>query len=135
VNIREGPLRSLWKSGSTVPKLSPADSTSTSAILAKLKLKNPENNFTEKESSTFKISFDVYLPSIRLRKSIPKLPNYRVVVCRSDSKVPSTGDVRLTLGTLKDGVPLLFSIVSLSNISFFCFSQVSLPTQPAVDES
>ena len=124
-NVMDGPLAPLWKLGTTVPKLSPAESTSTSAILAKLALKNPENIFSKNIDSSFKISFDLYLPSIHLRKSIPKLPNYRIVVCRPDSKVPTSEDIRSTLGSLKDGVPLLFAICSLSNTSFFCFSASS----------
>ena len=134
-DVRRGPLASLWKSGSTVPQLCPAESTSTADILAKLALKRG-NNFDffipGSEPSSFKISFDVYLPSVRLRKSIPKLPNYRLVICRPDSKVPTSQDVRSILGPIKDGVPLLFAICSLANISFFCFSEVDLPVHISI---
>ena len=136
VNEEHAPDPQICQSDITVPRLMPSESSSTSAILKKIALQNPQINLTksnnveeENISTKFKISFDVYLPSVRLRKSIPRLPNYRVVVCSSDSKVPNSADVRATLGSLKDGVPLLFAVCSLSNTSFFCFSEVNLPTQ------
>lgn len=128
-SLLDGPLAPLWRLGNTVPKLSPKDATTVSNILSKLALKNKSNQIvTSANSHSYKISFDLYLPNVRLRKSIPKLPNYRIVVCKPDSKVPTADDLQQTLGTLKDGVPLLFAICSLSNTSFFCFSEVNLPS-------
>ena len=137
--VPDPPFTPIFKPDVTVPRLMPSESSSTSAILKKIALKNPQskvrksNNVEEESNSTkSKISFDVYLPTVRLRKSIPRLPNYRVVVCNSDSKVPKSSDVRATLGSLKDGVPLLFAVCSLSNTSFFCFSEVNLPTDVTI---
>jgi len=131
--VKNGALAVLWKSGQTTPRLSPSDATSSSAILSKLAF-GSEQTFPKSEGCKFKISYDVYLPSVQLRKSVPKLPNYRVVVLRSDSPIPTSSDIRATLGVLKDGVPIIFAVVAISTVSFFNFAQVCLPTNVSVDD-
>ena len=113
--------------------LSPSQATSTSAILSKLSLPTT-CQLPELESTKLKISFDVYLPTTKLKKSVPKIPNYRVVVVRSDSNIPTSADIRATLGSLSDAVPILFAVVSTTNVSFFDFAEVSLPCNPTIED-
>ena len=133
-SVKTGALASLWMVGKTVPMLSPSEATTTSAILSRLSLPIGQPKPAPK-SSKLKISFDVYLPTSKLKKSVPKIPSYRVVVDRSDSDVPTSADVRATLGSLTDAVPVLFAVVSTTHVSFFDFAEVCLPTNSTIEDN
>ena len=113
--------------------LSPSEATSTSAILSRLTLPVGQQP-PPTESVKLKISFDVYLPTAKLKKSVPKIPNYRVVVVRSDSDVPTSADIRATLGSLADAVPILFAVASPTHVSFFDFAEVCLPSNSTIED-
>ena len=77
----------------------------------------------------FKISYDIYGPGVHFKKSNPSLPNFRIVIVDAKDKIPNKNDMRSTLGSIRDGVPLLFAIVSDSNIAFYNLFPIDLPLQ------
>ena len=128
-DLLNGPLGSLWKGGGTVPLVKPADGISTENILMKLSQATEQDCEVEPvKSNDFKITYDIYLPGVRFKKSKARVPNYRVVVVKSQ-KLPTEADLVALNKNLKDGVPILFAICNNdNNISFYCFSPVNLPT-------
>ena len=123
--LLEGPLHTLW-TGSSVPLIRPSQASSTKSILSKLNLKPFE---PQEAGRKMKISFDIYGPNVHFRKSSPRLPNFRLVVVTSEESLPTKADLKATLGTIKDKVPLLFAIVSQSDVSMFNLFPVDLPTE------
>ena len=65
---------------------------------------------------------------MHFKKSAPRLPNFRLTVVKSDENVPTEDDLKATMMDIKDRVPLIFAIVSQSDIAFFNLYPVSLPT-------
>jgi len=126
--LLEGPLKSLWN-GHNTPMLRPYQAKSTKAIFSKLTLRHISNDAEGCESKVFKISYDVYGPNVHLKKSAPRLPNFRLVICQSDETLPSEDDLKATMGDIKDKVPLMFAIVSQSDIAFFSLYPTNLPTE------
>ena len=112
----------------TTPLLRPSDALTTRAVLHKLRLKtNGSQASFDDCPQKFHISYDVYNPNVHFRKSAPRLPNYRVVIANSEDKVPKLSDLQSTLGTISDKVPLLFAIVSESDIAFYTPYLIDLP--------
>ena len=137
--LKEGPLRSLWLS-KTCPMIKPSDGSSTLNILTKLQFSNTTIHQDKVKDTTstksihfqgqkFKISYDIYAPGVHFKKSNPCLPNFRIVIMDSNDKVPTKTDMQTTLGSISDGVPLLFSIVSHGDIAFYSLYPVDLPLQ------
>ena len=133
--LKEGPLRSLWLS-KTCPMIKPSDGSSTLNILTKLqfssvqdKVKNTKSIHHSHHGQKFKISYDIYAPGVHFKKSNPCLPNFRIVIMDSNDKVPTKADMQTTLGSITDGVPLLFAIVSHGDIAFYSLYPVDLPLQ------
>ena len=139
--LKEGPLRSLWLS-KTCPMIKPSDGSSTLNILTKLQFSSSvqdnkkivKNNtksihHSQAGQKLFKISYDIYAPGVHFKKSNPCLPNFRIVIMDSNDKVPTKADMQSTLGSITDGVPLLFSIVSHGDIAFYSLYPVDLPLQ------
>jgi len=143
--LSKGPLGRLWN-GRVLPLVKPSDAKTTTSLMSKLRefddppssdneLTNKPSSDTEatnnKPSDEFGISYDVYLPKSKFKKSVKLPPDYRVVVCSgSDSNgvFPSFRDVARVTGCCRDKVPVLFAISVLGSISFYCFSAVDLPT-------
>ena len=129
--LLDGPLGVLWSVGVSTPAMKPSQAKSTAAILSAISLQAPtlnETSINSKGSGTqFKISFDVYGPNVHFKKTSPGLPNFRIVVTTSDNDVPDEDDLGATMASLTDKVPLVFGIVSQSDIAFFSLSPVSLP--------
>ena len=125
--LLEGPLKTLW-TGSCKPLLRPSDALTTRGVLNKLKLKSKGTVIADKcQAQKFQISYDVYNPSVHFRKSAPRLPNYRIIISNSEEKVPNLFDLQSTIGTISDTVPLLFAIVSQSDIAFYSPFPIDLP--------
>jgi tRNA-splicing endonuclease subunit Sen54 len=134
--LTNGPLGTLWK-GRTVPLLKPSEAISTAAIYSKISVKKIAENpslipiIKVEDKNKLKIAFDLYGPNVQFKKSAPRLPNFRIVVVKADESVPTKSDLKATLGhgKIKDKVPLLFAIVSHSDIAFYSMYPVDLPTQ------
>ena len=130
--LLDGPLGVLWSVGVSTPAMKPSQAKSTAAILSAISLQAPTLNETSihsKGSGTqFKISFDVYAPNVHFKKSAPRLPNFRVVITKYDTNVPTEQDLAATMAGICDKVPLMFGIVSQSDIALFSLNPVSLPT-------
>ena len=126
--VKTGFLNKLW-SGSVVPLVKPSDATSTANILAKLQSKSPDKPEKSGLKSEFEISYDVFLPKSQFKKSEKCLPDYRVVVCGSDSgRFPNCKDIFKVTAECGDRVPVLFAVSALGSVSFYCLSAVDLPT-------
>lgn len=128
--LNEGPLAPLW-SGKTVPLLEPRFARSTSEIMRRLQVSQNAGNSGEHAERicdhSFKIDFDLYLPTIVYKKSAPRLPNYRICVTSHEDPMPEDEQIDDLVKHLKDSVPLLFAVVATGSISFYCFSKVELP--------
>lgn len=139
ISLTQGPLAKLWGSKST-PLLQPVHSKNTAKILSKLDLQmdkqkleaisSPEIKSGDRENITcpFRVWYDVYLPQASFRKSSPRLPNYRVTVCKPSDPLPTYEDVKMLTGSNNDSVPLLFAICTISSVTFYCFSKTQLST-------
>ena len=139
ISLTQGPLGKLWNSKST-PLLQPVHSKSTANILSKLDLQMDkqqlmvisssimESRDRENVTCHFRVSYDVYLPQASFRKSSPRLPNYRVTVCKPSDPLPTYEDVKMLTGSNNDSVPLLFAVCTISSVTFYCFSKIKLPT-------
>ena len=129
--LLDGPLGVLWSVGVSTPAMKPSQAKSTAAILSAISLQTTptlnETSIHSKCGIQFKISFDVYGPNVHFKKSSPGLPNFRIVVTTSDNNVPNEHDLVATMSSLTDKVPLVFGIVSQSDIAFFSLSPISLP--------
>ena len=80
--LSEGPLESLWTS-SVIPMIQPREALSVGVVFSKIAL--GQAGHFDKEGgvdvdTNLKVSYDVYAPSVTLRKAAPRLPNYRVAV-------------------------------------------------------
>ena len=136
LSLIDGPLAKIW-GGKTKPLLQPIDAKSTGKIMSKLDLKLDEMKTSKlvaydaceksARTSAFKIEFDVYLPKVPFRKSCPRSPNYRIAICKTVDSLPTQEDVETLTGFYTDAVPLLFSVCSISSVSFYCFSKIHLP--------
>ena len=135
--LTEGPLAKLW-SGRTTPLMQPVHAKHTAKILSRLNINLDKPNITSDKAKIqntdgkladfpFQIQYDVYLPKVHFRKSCPRLPNYRVTVCKSSVPLPTHEDVKILTGNYNDAVPLLFAVCTMSSVSFYCFSKVQLP--------
>ena len=139
ISLTQGPLGKLWNSKSA-PLLQPVHSKSTANILSKLDLQMDKQQLVgisssikesrHKENITchFRVLYDVYLPQASFRKSSPRLPNYRVTVCKPSDPLPTYEDVKMLTGCNNDSVPLLFAVCTISSVTFYCFSKIKLPT-------
>ena len=136
LSLIDGPLAKIW-GGKTKPLLQPIDAKSTAKVMSKLdlqldkinrsKLVAYESNKRSTRVCPFKIQFDVYLPKVPFRKSCPRSPNYRIAVCKTVDTLPTHEDVEALTRLYTDAVPLLFSVCSISSVSFYCFSKIHLP--------
>ena len=135
LSLIDGPLAKIW-GGRTKPLLQPIDAKSTAKIMSKLDLQLDTKNRSKlgayeanerTRTSPFKVEFDVYLPKAPFRKSCPRSPNYRIAVCKTVDNLPTHEDVGNLTGLYSDAVPLLFSVCSISSVSFYCFSKIHLP--------
>ncbi|XP_055955068.1 tRNA-splicing endonuclease subunit Sen54 [Patella vulgata] len=127
----DSPADILWQ-GEVTPLIRPEDATSTANILSKLQVIQvfeeeilKRENPTEFDSS-FKISFDVFLPDAKFRKTDPGKPNHRVCITRSTDDVPNLKDIHE--GTLKDGVPVHWAVLDNGDVAFYSFQQLNLPS-------
>lgn len=128
---RKGCPHNLW-TGQTVPLLRPVSATCLTNILSQIDLKFDSTEVCidqKKTSEYYKISFDIYNPKVHLKKSNPCLPNYRLLVCRPNDPVPTKQDMLATLGTIRDGVPLLYAVCSYREVTFFNLYPVTLQAQ------
>ena len=137
ISLTQGPLAKLWSSKST-PLLQPVHSKSTAKILSKLDLQmdkqqlvaisSPVIKSRDRENITcpFRVWYDVYLPQALFRKSSPRLPNYRVTVCKPSDPLPTYEDVKMLTSSNNDSVPLLFAVCTISSVTFYCFSKIKL---------
>ena len=128
--LLEGPLKTLWSIGNSTPMIKPSQAKSTKAIFSALTVKHPIMGIETSQirGTQFKISFDVYSPNVHFKKSAPRPPNFRVVVTNYDTNVPTEKDLAATMADIYDKVPLMFGIVSQSDMAFFSFNPVCLPT-------
>ena len=127
--LKEGPLKSLWV-GKTCPMIMPSQGTSTKDILTLLRMDQFQDKDNEKDNGRkFKISYDIYGPKAPFKKSKPSLPTFRIVIVEAKDEVPNKNDLSATLGSISDGVPLVFSVVSNGDISFYSLYPVDLPLQ------
>ncbi len=129
---QEGPLKTLW-SGRTKPLLHPAQATSAEVAMKAITLPQAPRPRHESHDS-YVISFDVHAPHVTFCKSAPRLPNYRIVALSSE-EIPMQKSINSLNKLLQDKVPLLFSVDNVGAIAFYCFSQVSPPTEVTVDSS
>ena len=128
--LLEGPLRALWSVGKTVPLLKPSQAKSTKKILSTITFNTEANEsyLHRCKGTQYKISFDVYGANVHFRKSAPTFPNFRMVVTKCDANVPTEQDLKASTAGIEDKVPIVFGIVSQSDVAFFSLSCISLPT-------
>ena len=128
--LLEGPLMTLWSVGKSVPLLKPSQAKSTKAILSTITFNSETENGNSwrYKGTPFKISFDVYGSNVHFKKSAPTFPNFRLVITKCDANVPTEDDLNATMAGISDKVPLVFGIVSQSDVAFFSLSPITLPT-------
>ena len=131
--LETGYMKELWKKGSVNPLIRPSQSTSTTAVLSKLRLSKivqlKDLSSTENAvNPKYEIDFDVYT-SKELRKQTKKniaLPQFRVVVCKYDEKPPSLFELsRLTQDS--EGVHLKVGVVHQGTVTFYGIFSTDLP--------
>ncbi|KAL3876800.1 hypothetical protein ACJMK2_034594 [Sinanodonta woodiana] len=128
------PVQHLWqKSEEVVPLLRPEEAVSTAAVLQKLQIIQ-EVDVTKmcKWPHNKEISYDVYRPDLKFRKSQPGIPNHRICVVRSIDPPPSISEVSALYGYLDDDIPIHWAVVDNGEIAFYEFSPISLPTDITV---
>ncbi|KAK8970282.1 hypothetical protein KSP40_PGU017270 [Platanthera guangdongensis] len=74
-----------------------------------------------------KLTFDVYLPNSRFRKSSPGDSSFLLCVLRGNP--PLKREVE-SLERNSGGIPIKFCYVNHGLVSFFCFDKVTLPVLP-----
>ncbi|KAJ8037601.1 tRNA-splicing endonuclease subunit Sen54 [Holothuria leucospilota] len=124
------PVGHLWN-GPVQPLVRPSDSVNTDLLLKKLQvIQSSERKKMSRSLSTpckeVKITFNVYLPDSRYKKTCPGPPAFCVVIYNVQDPVPDLG-VQMGLLNQAKTVPLLFSIVDNADITFCCFRDVEIP--------
>nr|XP_022316748.1 tRNA-splicing endonuclease subunit Sen54-like [Crassostrea virginica] len=118
-----------------VPLVRPEDATDTISVLKKLQIipqweGSPESaNKTEERPGLPKVSYDVFKPDAKFRKSNPGVPDHRVCVVRSEEDPPSLSALTSLYSYYDDDIPLHWAVVDNGEIAFYSFSQISFPTQ------
>ncbi|KAK6170888.1 hypothetical protein SNE40_019177 [Patella caerulea] len=127
---KDSPADILWQ-GEVTPLTRPEDATSAANILSKLQVIQVfDEEILKREiptelASSFKISFDVFLPDAKFKKTDPGKPNHRVCITRSTDDVPNLKDIHEN--TLKDGVPVHWAVLDNGDVAFYSFQQLNLP--------
>ncbi|XP_062566451.1 tRNA-splicing endonuclease subunit Sen54-like [Saccostrea cucullata] len=128
------PVEHLWMDEVT-PLVRPGDAKNTISVLEKLKViqtwdnKSVSSNNTAAKPEIPKVSYDVYKPDAKFRKSNPGVPDHRICVVGSDEDPPSLSTLTSIFSYYDDEVPLHWAVVDEGEIAFYSFSQISLPTQ------
>ncbi|XP_061169079.1 tRNA-splicing endonuclease subunit Sen54-like [Saccostrea echinata] len=128
------PVEHLWKDEVT-PLVRPEDAQNTIAVLEKLKViqtwdgNSVSTRNTEANQDLPRVSYDVYKPDAKFRKSNPGIPDHRICVVGSEEDPPSLSTLMSFYGYFDDEVPLHWAVADEGEIAFYSFGQISLPTQ------
>ncbi|XP_022249728.1 uncharacterized protein LOC111087424 [Limulus polyphemus] len=131
--LLDGPGKVLWK-GVVKPLVQPVEGLAVGQVWNKLNviqgtsLTSSTSCLGKSAETKFQIDYDVYLPNISFRKSIPTIPSLRVVVTWAEDAVPALADVVVLQRNLCDNVPLQFAVVDNGDLAFYSFHDVSLPS-------
>ncbi|XP_075232039.1 uncharacterized protein LOC142330564 [Lycorma delicatula] len=109
------------------PIITAKDCTSVETVLSALQIIGTAE-FTHTDERRLKVSYDVYIPNIPLKKSSRGLPNYRVVVMDFSDAVPTASEMAELSSRFEDGVPILIALVLPDSLSFFTAATIKLPT-------
>ncbi|KAK3599317.1 hypothetical protein CHS0354_028683 [Potamilus streckersoni] len=129
------PVQYLWQeSEEVVPLVRPENAVSTAAVLQKLQIIQEVDvtKMCKWPNNKEKISYDVYLPDLKFKKSQPGIPNHRICVVRSVDPPPSISEVSALYGYLDDDIPIHWAVVDNGEIAFYEFSPISLPVDITV---
>ncbi|CAL9099585.1 unnamed protein product [Musa textilis] len=85
------------------------------------------NLLQDMQISELKLTFKVYLPNSKFRKSSPGDPSF--LLCLLSGNPPSRSEVE-NLEKKCDGLPLKFCYIDHGRVSFFSFDKEPLPTLP-----
>lgn len=126
--LRTGPLKTLWSSGAVNrPLMRPFQATSIESVYSRLRL--CKDSASHEIGKVLKISYDVYGPNTRFRKSSPGPPTFRVVICDEGDCVPTKNDINASTLDLEDQAPLMMAIVSPSDVAYNRICPVALPVE------
>ncbi|XP_071501657.1 uncharacterized protein [Diadema antillarum] len=130
--LLNSPVGHLWQ-GDVKPLVKPSDAKSTGHVLNKLQVIDGANLTCEHSGHRFspplidsKISFDVFMPNKKYKKTNPGQPNFCVVVCSEEDPVPELA-AQLDLLIKADPIPVIWGVVDNADINFYTLNDIELP--------
>ncbi|XP_052788282.1 tRNA-splicing endonuclease subunit Sen54-like [Mya arenaria] len=114
--------------GDLQPLVKPDQATSTLAVLEQLQIVKEEKLLLrDPDRKMVMPEFDVYLPKTSYSKSMPGIPDFRILICRPNDCPPSLRVTKDISTYLDDDVPLQCAVVDSGSICSYTVSDISLP--------
>jgi len=127
-NFKYGPLASLWTNEENVaPLICPEMGGSLREIYNRLRMEPPENKIdTSLDEDNLEVVYDVFLAE-NYKKLNSLKPDYRVLIQKFTSSLPSPRDLYKLDKKFPDAVPFLFAVINGGTVSFFNVDRIELP--------